>query len=75
MAIIAILTFGATFGLCAYALWSTLGAYRHRIVDLLINGPVAMPTLPAPVPARSALRNVTVRRLAPTAATPRRAVA
>lgn len=61
MAIVAGLVFGVTFALSAWAIWSTVRPNFARIVDLLANGPVPSLSLPAPVPARSSLRNVRMR--------------
>ena len=74
MTILSILIFGATLAASVYAIWATVKPELARIVDLLVNGPVAMPVMAAPVPARSSLRNVTVRSL-PTARAPQRAAA
>ncbi len=61
MAILSYAVFGATFAASVWAIWATIAPQFSRIVDLLVNGPVATPTVAAPVPARSSLRNVRVR--------------
>ena len=74
MAILSILVFGAALAVSAYVIYTTIRPELARIVDLLANGPVAMPTLVSPVPARSTIRNVRVRAL-PAARQPLRAAA
>lgn len=73
MAILSILVFGAAFAASVWTLWATIAPQADRIIDLLAHGPVATPLLPAPVPARSSLRNVTVREVG--RAAPQRAAA
>ena len=63
MSILPTLVLGATLTGSVWAIWSTVRPQARRIVDLLVHGPVVTPTLPAPVPARSNLRNVSVRRM------------
>ena len=75
MAILSILVFGTALAASVYAIWATVRPEVARIADLLANGPVATPVMAVPVPARSSLRNVTVRALPPTARFPRRAAA
>ena len=75
MTILSILVFGAALSAAAYSMWATVRPEFARIVDLLTNGPVPSPMLAAPVPARSSLRNVTVRSLPTPSRSPRRAAA
>lgn len=75
MAILSYAVFGATFVAAVWAIWATISPQYARIVDLLVNGPVVTPLLPAPVPARSNLRNVRVQGLAASPRSPQRAAA
>ncbi len=75
MAILSILVFGAGLAAAVYALVATVRPELARIIDLLANGPIATTTQPAPVPARSTLRNVTVRGVSPTPRATQRAAA
>ena len=75
MAILSYAVFGAAFAGAVWTIWATIAPQFARIVDLLTNGPVAAPRLPAPVPARSTLRNVRVQGVAASPRSPRRAAA
>lgn len=75
MAIVSILVFGGAFVASVYAIFATLRPELARIGDLLANGPVMIPTLVTPVPARSSLRNVRVRSLGSMPRLPLRAAA
>ncbi|WP_294336659.1 hypothetical protein [uncultured Sphingomonas sp.] len=75
MAILSYAMFGAAFVASVWTIWATIAPQFSPIVDLLTNGPVATPTLPAPVPARSNLRNVRVQGVAASPRSPQRAVA
>ncbi len=72
MAVMAFLVFGVALAASLWSIYATVAPRFGRIVDLLTYGPVAMPMLPAPVPARSSLRNVRVRQVG---SSPRRAAA
>ena len=67
--------FGAAFVASVWTIWATIAPQYARIVDLLVNGPIATPTLAAPVPARSNLRNVRVQGVAASSRSPQRAAA
>ena len=75
MTILSYSMFGATFVVSGWTIWATIAPQYARIKDLLVNGPVAAPMLPAPVPARSNLRNVRVLGVAASPRSPQRAAA
>ena len=67
MAILSYLVFATAFAGSCWALWVTIAPQRGRILDLLLNGPVAPATQTLHVPARSTLRRVNVRPVRPSA--------
>ncbi|KQN26217.1 hypothetical protein ASE86_08715 [Sphingomonas sp. Leaf33] len=67
--------FGVALAASVWTIWATIAPNYARIVDLLVNGPVAMPTRLAAVPARSNLRNVRVLAVAASPRSPQRAAA
>ncbi len=75
MAILSILVFVTTLAVSTYAIWATIRPELARIVDLLANGAVILPTLAVTVPARSSLRNVRVRLVSSAPGSPQRAAA
>jgi len=74
MAIVSFFVFGTALAVSAWVLWSTIAPQVERIVDLLVNGPVAAPAVPAPVAARSSIRDVRVRVVS-SSRSPKRAAA
>jgi hypothetical protein len=57
----AVLVFGGALSASVWAMIATVRPQMDRILDLLKHGAVARSALPAPAPARSTIRNVTVR--------------
>lgn len=67
MAVLSIFVFGTALAVSVWALLATIAPEAGRIADLLVNGPVSTPLLPAPVASRGGLRQVRVRQVSTTA--------
>jgi hypothetical protein len=63
MATVSFLVFAAALGASVWVMLATMSPRWSLIVDLLVNGPVALSALPAPVAARNTPRAITVRRV------------